>query len=533
MPESPTISIINGKVWTGEKSWQEYQAVAIAGDKITAVGTTDEIRKLTIADTLVIDAQNRRVIPGITDSHTHILFAGLQLARLDLAKASSKNDFINLVTEEASRLPANQWLLGGQYAIEHWPNPVQPHRSWIDSVTPDNPVFLTRSDLHMALVNSKALELAGINRNGPADPPGGEIERDPATNEPTGIVKDAAMEIFFKLIPPPSGQQNYTALEAICEKSNQWGITSIHDMSLPQDLDVFKAFCDQERLTIRINSYVETPDFANELSHMHSFPADNSMFRVAGFKAFVDGSLGSRTAYMREPFADATENTRYPRGLRAKCAANWENFCTMLRWAHDRKMQLAVHAIGDQAIHDLLDFFQTLPDAKLSRHRIEHVQHLLETDIKRFAELGIIASLQPVHKADDGPWAEPIIGKERMEMMYAWNSLLKSGATVCFGSDVPVVPNNPFAGMAQAVTGKMPDGSICVPAQNITIEQALRCYTITPQTATFRENQLGTITCGKLADIAILDRDILTIDPDEIPDTKATTTIVNGKIVHQ
>ncbi len=528
--EHPTLIIVNGRMWTGTPTI-DATAVAIQGNKIMAVGCDSEIKSLATKQTRIIDADQCRIIPGITDSHTHLLYAGLQLTRLSMNGATCKRDFIGLIADAARNIKPEQWILGCQYSVENWKQPEQPSKDWIDEFTGDNPLLITRSDLHMALVNSRTLQLAGITREGPKDPPGGEIQRDFRTGEPTGLLKDAAMQIVFDLAPTPSEADNLHALQTICRKSNRWGITSIHDMSLPEDLAVFNKQNEAGQLTLRINSFVETPDFRATLPSIKQYRSADPMLRVAGFKAFVDGSLGSRTAYMKEPYMDASEDTRYPCGMRARCAANWTDFCDMLRWGHEQGAQLAVHAIGDQANSDILSFFESLSNPGSHRHRIEHVQHLNPEDVPRFAKSGIIASLQPAHKADDGPWAETAIGSQRLHNMYAWRSLIESGARLCFGSDVPVVPNNPYYGVFEAVSGQLADGRTCIPEQNISREQALSCYTVSPPFAVFREHELGTIEPGKLADLAILDGDLLETSIENLPGIVARTTVLGGNVV--
>ncbi|UCF32316.1 MAG: amidohydrolase [Phycisphaerales bacterium] len=531
MPQTPSMIVLNGRVWTGVEGAPEAEAVAIAGDRIAAVGTVRRIRALAGPETQIIDAEGRRVIPGITDSHTHFLWAGLQRSRLDLSTARNRVEFIDQVRAAADKLSPGQWLLGGRYAVEGWSKPEQPDRSWIDSFTRDHPVYITRTDLHQALVNSVTLRIAGITRDGPPDPPGGAIERDPDTGEPTGILKEAATELVMPHIPEPSRAEHFAAIEAACSQANEYGITSVHDMSLPADTEVFKDFHHQRGLNLRIHSYVTTEDFAGTWANIQAERQNNEWLHIRGFKVFADGSLGSRTAYMREPYLGIGPAAKYPRGLRSRMASDWPAFSEKLRWAHEAGAQLAVHAIGDQAVSDLLDLFTGIPDAGKARHRVEHVQHVLPEDPARFARLGVIASMQPAHKADDGPWAEAFIGPQRLESIYAWGSLLNAGATVCFGSDSPVASNNPFAGLAQAVTGLLPDGRVLCQAQNIPVRQALKCYTVTPPYAVFREHDLGTLEPNKFADLVILDRDVLRIPPEQVGHILARWTIVGGRVV--
>lgn len=528
---SPTLVIINGKVWTGSAAMPEAEAVAITGETITAVGTTEQIKALTDARTRVIDAKGRRVIPGLVDCHTHIINMGLQISRLDLRLAKDKDHFIELIASTVPRLSPGQWLLGGQYTVESWPEPQSPRKEWIDEHTPGTPVFLTRMDGHQALVNSVALRFARITRDGPPDPPGGEIERDPDTGEPTGILKDDAMALVGKYIPSTSKEQLYDALTMAMKVAAMWGVTAIHDMSEKSHLEIFKAAADRDALTFRVTSYVESTNFKRDWPLIEPYRQGDDRFRVAGFKAFMDGSLGSRTAYMREPFDDAAPDAKYPRGLRSGHASDLDKFTAEVKWAHEQGAQMAIHAIGDQAIHELLNIYAGLPDAKARRHRVEHTQHLLAEDIARFAELGVTASMQPFHKSDDGRYAEKALGSVRSRTSYAFKSLLEADANVCFGSDCPVVTLNPFSGIETAVNSMTLDAEVWVPQQAISREQALSCYTLAAARAAHVEDRLGTIEPGKLADLVILDQDILFTAADRIHRTESYMTIVSGTVI--
>jgi predicted amidohydrolase YtcJ len=304
-------------------------------------------------------------------------------------------------------------------------------------------------------------------------------------------------------------------------------------MSEPADLPIFLAADQRHALALRVISYMQTTEFEKDYAKIEKLIGRDGMFRVAGYKAFMDGSLGSRTAYMHEPFSDAKPDTKYPRGLRSGQATDLAAFAAQVRWAHDHKLQMAIHAIGDEANHELLDMYEGLPDQAARRHRIEHAQHLLPEDIARFAKLGVVASMQPLHKADDGRWAEALLGPQRAQTTYAFNSLLDAQAAVCFGSDCPVVTANPFLGIAAACTARTFDGKEWVPEQSITREQALRAYTVAPPYAVFDEQNRGKLTVGMLADFAILDRDVVEIDADALGDTEAWLTVVNGAIVYR
>ncbi len=530
----PTMVIVNGKVWTGIPNAPELQAIAITKNRISAVGTTQEIAALANNLTRVIDAGGRRVIPGITDSHTHIIATGLQLQRIYLRNARNQKEFVELVSAAVTKLSPGQWLLGGRYSVDSWEDPSRPRKEWIDPVTQGVPVFLSRMDGHQGLANSMALKIAGIDRDGPTDPPGGVIVRDPMTNEPTGVLKDAAMNLVQERIPKENKKARLRALQLAMQSLNAWGITSVHDMSQPDDLPIFIAAHQKEALTVRIRSYVEDPEFKEQFPKIQAIiPMTDDRFRIAGFKAYMDGSLGSRTALMKRPYTDAEPGAMNPHGLHSGHSSDLESFAADIRWAHDRNMQMAVHAIGDQANHEILNIYESLPNASDRRHRIEHAQHLLPEDIERFADIGVTASMQPYHKADDGRYAETAIGSQRARTSYAFKDLIKSGAVVCFGSDTPVVAANPFEGIISARRGETLEGKVWIPGQRISLEQALFCYTVSPAFAAFMEDRLGTIQVNNLADIAILDTDILSATSEQIKRTESWTTIMDGKIVWQ
>ncbi|MBN1513486.1 MAG: amidohydrolase family protein [Phycisphaerae bacterium] len=527
--------ILNGRVWTGIPDAKEQQAIAVAGMRIVTVGSNADAQVRVGPQTQVIDAQGRRVIPGITDCHTHFLEGGLGLFRLDLRPARNKAEFRDMVAAGVARMSPGAWLLGGQWSVDSWKDPNPPHREWIDDLTPGTPVFLERMDGHQALVNSVALKHARIDRNGPPDPPGGEIVRDPATGEPTGILKDEAMALVARKIPPPSETEHAQALAAAMRHANSFGVTGIHDMSAPSHLPVFAKFHEAGALTVRIVVYLSVDDWTANIETVRGLHPADDWLGVVGFKNFMDGSLGSRTAYMREPYADAAPDARYPRGLLMAIADPPEKLGRHVRAVVTAGFQPTVHAIGDEANRLLLNIYGSLPEAERAetRPRIEHAQHLRPEDVPRFGKLGVVASMQPFHKADDGRYAEKALGKDRCATSYAFRSLMDSGATVCFGSDWPVVTLSPFAGMASAVGAFTLDDRIWFPQQSISREEALRAYTVTPAVAARREKELGTLEPGKLADIAILLDDPLHSTPKAMLDIRATHTIVGGRLVWQ
>ncbi len=476
----------NAKVWTGNRDAPSADAFAIAGGSFVAVGREADVMKLKTAKTTILDAHGRRVIPGLIDSHLHLISGGQQLGRLNLREVKDRKEFVQAVRDYAASRKPGEWVLGGRWSTESWADPAQPTRQWIDVATGDTPALLERMDGHGALANSAALKLAGIDARGPDDPPGGRIDRDPSTREPTGILKEGAIDLVRKHIPPASVSELREALAMSMREANRFGITCVHTMSNWSDVAVLDAARSTNDLTLRVRVYVMEDDWLPFVDKAKAHNADDWV-RIAGFKQFADGSLGSRTAYMAEPFADTPGN----RGLPQPVISPAENLSKMCAAARTAYFGSAIHAIGDAANHDVLDVYQeispklaavcssinSIREKAAPTYRIEHVQHLLPADIERFAKVGVVASMQPLHKADDGRYAEAAIGKERCKSSYAFRSLLDVGATLAFGSDFPVVTLDPFKGMHAAVTGKTLDGKVFVPEQNIKVEEALTAYT--------------------------------------------------------
>lgn len=531
--------LFNARIWTGagRSGEPEPTALAATGDIVVAVGSDEQIMPRVGPATQAIDVGGRWIIPGITDSHTHIISGGFSLARLQLRDVKGREEFVAAVGEAAKQRKPGEWVLGGRWSVESWAKPESPHRNWIDSVTGETPVFLNRMDGHSALANSAALKLAGIDAKGPADPVGGEIERDPATQEPTGILKDAAMEWVSKHIPEPTLESRIEALGRAMKHANALGITTVHDMSDIADLDAFMKTAEDRKMTIRVISYIQVDDWGKSLLGGKGWMDRTKgvkKFQVKGFKGYMDGSMGSRTAYMHDPYADLPADKIHPRGQLTAFAAE-KNFPTEVSDADSAAFQLAVHAIGDEAIHQLLDAFEKARDTnrrKDSVFRVEHAQHVLPSDIPRFAALGVVASMQPLHKADDGRYVEKVLGSERMKGSYAFRSLLDSGATLIFGSDWPVVSLNPFLGIDSAVNAKTLAGDVWMPEQSLSVEEALRAYTVTPWRAIRADRAIGTIELQKLADLVVLNDDPFTIPKERLGAVTAWKTVVGGRVVY-
>ncbi len=521
--------IVNARIRTGD---HDASTVLIDGGRIVAVGG-DDLWDGTRQATRVIDAAGRRVLPGLIDSHVHLISGGLQLSRLGLRDAASRADLVNRVRQEAARQGPGKWILGRGWSVDSWSDPTDPDRGWIDPVTAGRPAFLVRMDGHQALANSAALALAGINADTP-DPVGGRIIKDARTGAPTGLLKDAAMDLVSNLIPPATLAERIEAYRAARRSFLEHGVTMVHTMANPDDGPalVQAALAD---VTWRVVALLQSDDWIRELTRMQIADTRGSVPWV-GLKAYMDGSLGSRTAYMSAPYSDNPATEPANRGLLTEFATrpSPQDMVAQFTRAAAAGYQIAVHAIGDQANHLLLDALAQLKGSfPQARPRIEHAQHLLPEDISRFAALGVVASMQPYHKADDGRYALRRLGHQRCRTSYAFKSLLAHSTAVCFGSDWPVVSNNPFLGIHAAVTGKTLDGQVFVPEQNISVQQALECYTTHAAYACGMEDQLGRIAPGYLADVIVLDRDLLSIPAGDVAGTQVLITVVNGRVVWQ
>jgi predicted amidohydrolase YtcJ len=529
---APDLVIINANLHTMDQSRPIAQAVAILGNRIVAVGSSDLIKKLTGPQTRVIDAQGQLVLPGFNDSHVHFLSGGFQLSSVDLRDANSPEEFADRIREFAEKLPAGRWITGGDWDHERWPGAKLPTREMIDRYTPNIPVFVNRLDGHMALANSLTLRLAGVTRQTP-DPPGGLIVRDPKTGEPTGVLKDAAMSYVWKVVPASSFEEKLAAARAATNHAASLGVTSVQDMSAGSDVGVYQALLDRGELKNRIYAVAPLPRWERLAQTGVRAHFGSDMLRIGGLKGFADGSLGSTTALFFEPYADAP-NTR---GLAGDEMFPQGAMLERVRGADRAGLQVMIHAIGDKANDTILSIYEQVEKedgARDRRFRIEHAQHLRPQEIARFGRDHVIASMQPYHAIDDGRWAEKRIGKERAKTTYAFRSLLDAGVTLAFGTDWTVAPLNPILSIYAAVTrqtldGKNPNGWI--PEQKISVEEAVHAYTVGSAYAEFQENVKGTITPGKLADMVIISEDIFKIDPKEIEKVKVVMTIMDGRVV--
>lgn len=534
MNATADLVLLNGTVWTGESGAPWADAVALRGGKIAAVGPERKIGRLAGGAARVVDLGGRLVLPGFIDSHTHFLDGGFSLQSLRLRDASSREEFVLRVARKAGDLPKGDWILNGDWDHQRFNPPELPRREWIDHVTADHPVCVNRYDGHMVLVNTLALEIAGITAGTPP-PEGGEIQEDPLTGEPTGILKDAAIGLVSRHIPPFSFAAKVRAAETALREAAACGVTTVHDMGESSNFEVYRELDRAGKLTVRIVLY--TPiDGADALDRMLQKTAPGSdRLRVGGLKGFVDGSLGSGTALFFEPYSDnprafgLLHGQMFPDGIMEKRLL-----------ATDRAgLQVAVHAIGDRANAIILDLFEALArenGPRDRRWRVEHAQHLRPSDIPRFGRLGVIASVQPFHAVDDGRWAEAKIGRERCRTSFPFRSLMDSGALLAMGSDWTVAPLDPLTGISAAVTRRTTDGKNPAgwfPEQRLTLEEALAGYTRNGAYAEFAERTKGTIAPGKLADLVVLDRNIFKAPPETIADARVTLTILGGVVVYE
>jgi predicted amidohydrolase YtcJ len=528
---SADLVIVNANVRTMDAKRTQAQSVAVSKGKIIAIGSDADTKPLIGPNTTVIDAKGRLVLPGFNDAHVHFLETGAQLSSVDLRSAKSPEEFVQRIKDFAAKLPKGRWILGGQWDHENWKPNNLPTAAMIDAVTPDNPVFVNRLDGHMALANSLAIKMAGVDKNTP-EVSGGLIVRDAAGN-PTGVFKDAAMGYIEKVIPDASFEQKLEFAQAVTDYAASMGVTSVQDMSAGTDVGVYQELLRQGKLKTRVYACSPLGDYKRWQNTGVHYAFGSAMLRVGCLKGFADGSLGSTTAWFFEPYLDAPNTSGLPRA---------EVTTTMKQNIVDADkagLQVNIHAIGDRANATIIDFFENAVNtngARDRRFRIEHAQHLRQDDIPRFGKLGVVASMQPMHIIDDGRWAWKRLDEKRLKGTYAFRSLLDSGAVLAFGSDSPVAPMNPVFGIYAAVTrrtldDKNPNGWI--PEQKISVDEAVRGFTWGSAYGEFQENIKGTLEVGKVADIVILSDDIFAIDPVKISQTKVMMTIVDGRMAFE
>ena len=532
-PPAADLIIRNAHVWTVDPARPEAQAVAVLGERIVAVGSDQEVDAWRGPATRVVNGEGKRLLPGFNDAHVHFVDGGAQLDNVQLNDATSLAEFVRRIAAQAAKTPKGEWILNGDWDETKWTPAALPTHDAIDSVTPENPVAIDRYDGHMVLANSLALKAAGVTAATP-DPPGGVIVRDSHGN-PTGALKDAAAELVYKVIPSRTHAQLRHAIERALQHAASLGVTSVQHMNPDYaDIALYAELLEEGKLTARIYAAPLITQVQDQvkIGIRHSF--GGPYLRIGALKAYADGSLGSSTAYFFEPFSDQP-------GFRGLLSDEMHPISLMqdrMMSADAAGLQLCTHAIGDAAISTTLDIYQEIEKQhgpRDRRWRIEHAQHMAEKDFARFSQLHVIASVQPYHAIDDGRWAEARIGHDRSSRTYAFRTFLNHGVRLALGTDWSVAPLNPMLTLYAATTratldGKNPNGWF--PEQKLSIKEAIEAYTMGSAYAEFQENEKGSITPGKLADMVLLSDDILSIDPVKIKDARVIKTWVGGKLVY-
>jgi predicted amidohydrolase YtcJ len=531
--------VLNAKIVTVDNDHPRAQAIAVVGEEIVAVATDSAIRKyIREGVTRVIDAEGRLMVPGFNDAHAH--YGPLDTDYIELRYITDPKVITDRVRERVARAQPGELIRGGHWEHEMFTDRKWPTKELIDSVSPRNPVALSRADGHSVLVNSYVLRASGITRDTP-DPPGGEIQRDPVTGAATGIFKEAAQSLLrygavpVRRTPAEESARRERDWEAMLELTRHLGVTSIQYPG-GGDPEVFQKMMDEGRLTVRIDvagSLTDNPERLRRYDELRrQYPHSGNWIRFGMLKGFMDGTLGSATMMVFRPFEDEPDKTGLPQ-------MTYEELERQVVAADAMGFQIGIHAIGPKANYWVLNAYQTARLAngvRDSRHRVEHAQILIDSDIPRFAELGVIASMQPTHCITDKRFCEKRIGYERSRGAYAWRRLLDAGAKIAFGTDYSVEPLDPLEGLYAAVTRKDrlgEPGEGWFPDQKLTMEEAIELYTLGSAYVQFMEGRKGMIKEGYLADLVIFDRDLMTIPPEEIMKAKVDCTIVGGKIVYQ
>jgi predicted amidohydrolase YtcJ len=540
---SADIVILHARVYTENLRQPWAEAVAVVGEKIVSVGTDQEIAEYRRPHTRTIDAGGRVVLPGFTDSHIHFLEGSLSLGWPDLNGAKSLPEIEKLLKPYATAQPAHKWVFGQGWTYDAFGEKALPDKALLDRLFPNRPVYLESFDSHTGWVNSKALAFAGIDRNTP-DPPGGKIVRDSETGEPTGALVEDARHLVKNLVPMPSAEEKLAALRKGLALANEYGVVRVHAAGETRDtfgdfydVDLFDRLRRMGQLTVRfyISKIVEPPELTpGDVSALEQARAKyhDDWISVGAAKFFLDGVIEDHAAALLAPYLDAPGNTG---------TTQWapEKYAQAVAELDRHGFQIFTHAVGDRAVRIALDAYQTASHKNGTadaRHRIEHVELVSPQDIPRFAALGVIPSMQPLHAyPEEGVWGRRT-GAEREKFAFAWNSLEKAGAHLAFGSDWEVVTMNPWPGIQVAVTrqddkGSPPGG--WVPEQCITVAQAIAGYTTGAAYSGHREMREGSLEPGKLADLIFLSQNPFEVDPHELRKTEVVLTMVGGRVVYQ
>lgn len=530
--DSADLIVINARVYTVDNDFSVVESLAVKDGRILATGTSEEMLEFKNDSTTVVDATGQTVIPGLIDAHAHLLGYAATLDQLNVVDTASSDEILQLVAAKAAELDEGDWITGRGWDQNDWPVKEFPTAEMLDEVSPGNPVFLRRIDGHAGWANTKALELAGVTQETEA-PGGGEIIRDSDGN-PTGVFIDTAMGLISSHIPGTPPERLKELLAEAVRHMHGVGITGNHEMGGGQGtLDIIRELIDEGKFDYRMAIYISSglENLAEMLSAEEDVFGEHQLV-IAGLKAYADGALGSRGAALLEPYSDRPETS----GLIITDEDGLAEFATL---AMETNKQIVTHAIGDRANHIVLNAYERALKSGANedrRFRIEHAQIIAPDDMPRFAELGVLPSMQPTHCTSDFPWALDRIGEQRAVGAYAWRTLLDDGNYIPCGSDFPVEHTNPFFGFYSAITRQHQDGTPengYFPDQVMTREEALRGFTLWAAQAAFMEDVLGSLEKGKYADFIIIDRDIVTASPVEIPLTSVLKTYVGGELVYE
>lgn len=547
MDEQADLVLINGNVVTMDDSKMYAEAVAIKENKILFVGSNDEIENLIGDSTEVIDLNGKFVIPGFIESHAHLIGLGESLINIDLRNAKSWDEIVTKISYAAKNVKPGEWIIGRGWHQEKFQNVPQPNvngypvHNKLSKATPNNPVLLYHASGHAILANAKAMELAGVNKN-TKNPDGGTIVRDNDGN-PIGIFEENAENLITKIYEEHINKRSEKEIYLDYEKKIKLaadeciknGITSFHDAGESFEIiNLLKQLVDSSKIPVRLYVMINEPVQKLKSSRLQNYRiisyGDNHL-TVRSIKMYVDGALGSRGAWLLEPYSDLKNHY----GSNVTPVKDLEEICEL---AINNGFQICIHAIGDRGNHEVLNLYEKIfkkyPDKKNLRWRIEHAQHLSNEDVKKFSQLGVIAAMQGIHCTSDATFVIERLGEKRAkEGAYVWRKLINNGTIICNGTDAPVEEINPIKNFYASVTRKTNDGNYFYPEQKMTRLEALKSYTINGAIASFQENLLGTITKGKYADIVVLSNDLLNCADDEILSTRILYTIIDGKVYYK
>jgi hypothetical protein len=529
--EPADLILVNGNIYTGDPAHPRVSAIAIRGESIVAVGADQGIRKLAGSKTRVVDLHGAFAMPGFNDAHTHVGNAGQAKLHVDLEGAASLAELQQRIRARLKEFKPGEWITGRGWDHTLWPEKKFPSRADLDAVSHEHPMVFTRVDGHVLIANSLALKLAGITKES-KDPPGGAIERD-AAGEPTGMVKETAMGMLYRKVPAITADQRRRGIELALADAVSHGVTSIQDNSSWEDFLTYRQIKQDGKLALRITEWLPFLESVSRLEQMRrDGGTTDPWLKTGALKMVVDGSLGSRTAAMLAPYSDDSTTSGI---LRLE-----PDRLTQMSIERDKAgFQLAFHAIGDRANRVALDAFAAAAKAngpRERRDRIEHAQIVAPSDFARFAELHVIASMQPSHETTDMRWAEGRIGAERSKGAYAWRTFLNDGVRLAFGTDYPVEIINPMRGLHACVTRELPDGTPAggwLPQEKITMDECIAAYTAGSAYAEFEEGKKGRIAPGQFADIIVLSADVTKIPAAQIMKTEVLQTYAGGRLVYE